>query len=126
MLKIERIQLHIPDLLGILNYQPMMETDEIKLVGAKASNLKYLISNPAKVERSIKQIVAEDFTVYDLELDFETETFSFYLESDGELTESEILPKVFQTFAIRYGPRKVGFFHYAKGRSEPTAILVKG
>ena len=103
MWKIERIQLHIPDLFGILNHQPMMETEEIKLVGAKASNLKYLISNPAKLEISIKQIVAEDFTVYDLELDFETETFSFYLESNGELTESEILPKVFQTFAIRYG-----------------------
>ncbi|MFJ8065539.1 hypothetical protein ACIQYS_12980 [Psychrobacillus sp. NPDC096426] len=117
--------MHIPDLLGIQNHQPTMEQEEIKLVGAKTSNLKYLISNPEKAETSIKQIVAEDFTVYDLELDFETETFSFYLESKGELTESEVLPQVLQTFAVRCGPRKVGFFSNSKGRNEPTAILVK-
>ncbi|TQR18131.1 hypothetical protein [Psychrobacillus soli] len=120
-----KIELHIPDLLNVQNDQPMMELERIKLVGAKTSDLKYFIRNPEKVETSIKQIVAEDFTIYDLELDFETETFSFYLEREGELTESEILQKVFQTFAVRYSPRKVGFFHYSKERNEPTALLVK-
>ncbi|MDI2587729.1 hypothetical protein OR571_11530 [Psychrobacillus sp. NEAU-3TGS] len=102
-----------------------MKSEKIKLVGAKASNLKYLSNSPSKVETCIKQIVAEDFTVYDLELDFETETFTFYLENDNDLNEPEILQKVFKTFAIRYGPTKVGFFSYAKGRNEPTALLEK-
>ena len=102
-----------------------MEPGKLKLVGAKANNLRYLNNDPSRVETSIKQIVAEDFTVYDLELDFETETFTFYLENDSKLNEPEILQKVFKTFAIRYGPSKVGFFSYAKGRNEPTALLVK-
>lgn len=84
-----------------------------------------MICNPDEAEKSIKQIVAEDFTVYDLELDFKAETFSFYLESNGRQNESEILQQVFQTFAVRCGPRKVGFFHYPNGRNEPTALLVK-
>ena len=111
--------------MGNPQYQPTMELEKIKLVGAKASNIKYLISDSEKVETSIKQIVAEDFTVYDLELDVETETFSFYLEYNGQRNEAEVLEQVFQAFAVRYGPRKVGFFYYPKGRSEPTAVLVK-
>lgn len=95
------------------------------MVGAKTSNLKYLICNPDEAEISIKQIVAEDFIVYDLELDFEAETFTFCLESNGKRNESEVLEQVFQTFAVRYGPRKVGFFHYPKGRNEPTSLVIK-
>lgn len=125
MCKIKKVQLQIPNLLGAPNQQLKTEQEEIKLVGAKTSNLKYLISHPHQSETRIKQIVAEDFTVYDLELDFEAETFSFYFESNGQRTEPEILQQVFQTFAVRYGTRKVGFFHYANGRNEPTNLLVK-
>ncbi|MFJ7970138.1 hypothetical protein [Psychrobacillus sp. NPDC096389] len=111
--------------MGLHNYQPTREQEKIQLVGAKTSNLKYMISDPDKVKTSIKQIVAEDFTVYNLEFDFEAGTFSFCLECNGLQNESEILQQVFQTFAVRCGPRKVGFFHYPKGRNESTSLVIK-
>ncbi|WP_144511980.1 hypothetical protein [Bacillus sp. FJAT-22090] len=121
----EKIQLYIPNLLDITNHQSRRNLEEIKLVGVKSNDIKYFIRNSGKVETRINQIVAEDFTVYDLQLDFESKTFTFYLENDGELSRSELLQKVFQTFAVRYNPRKVGFFLYSGGRNRPNPVLVK-
>ncbi len=122
---VEKIQLYIPNLLDITNHQSRRNLEEIKLVGVKSNDIKYFIRNSGKVETRINQIVAEDFTVYDLQLDFESKTFTFYLENDGELSRSELLQKVFQTFAVRYNPRKVGFFLYSGGRNRPNPVLVK-
>lgn len=125
MAVIEKIQLYIPDLLDVLNNQTKKSLKEIRLVGVKSRNIKYFIRYPQKIETRINQIVAEDFTVYDLRLDFETQTFSFYLKNNGELSQSEVLQKVFQSFAVRYSPSKVGFFTYSKGRNRPNSILVR-
>ena len=67
----------------------------------------------------IDQIVAEDFMVYDLKLDYEADLLSFYLEHEGELNQTKVIEKVFNTFIVEYNPKLFGFFTIAKGRNKP-------
>ncbi|WP_342600160.1 hypothetical protein MHB48_03425 [Psychrobacillus sp. FSL H8-0483] len=118
----EKIQFYIPSLLDSIDQQSKLGFDEVKVVGVKGSNIKYFIEYPKKQITCIDQIVAEDFALYDIKLDFHAKTISFYLKSETEYTQSEILQKVFQTFAVRYSPNKIGFFLYAEGKNRPNYV----
>lgn len=122
---VEKVMLYIPDLLEFLDPDSKVKLEEVKVVGVKTSDIKYFIGYSEKVVTSINQIVAEDFTVYDLQLDFHSKTLSFFLESEGEPSQSEILQRVFQTFAVRYSPWKVGFLLYSQGRNRPNYVKIK-
>lgn len=122
---VEKVLLFIPASLDHFDHLSKMKLEEVKIISVKTSDVKYFIHYPERIHTRINQIVAEDFTVYDLQLDFHSKTLSFYLESTGRPSQSEILQKVFQTFAVKYSQRKVGFFLYSKGRNRPNPVLVK-
>lgn len=118
----EKIQFYIPSLLDSIDQQSKIELDEVKVVGLKGSNINYFKEYPEKQITCIDQIVADDFALYDLKLDFHAKTISFYLKSETEYTNSEILQKVFQTFAVSYSPNKIGFFLFAEGKNRPNYV----
>lgn len=120
--KVDKIQFYIPSLLDFLDYHNHIWLEEAEIIGVKTSNIKYFIGYPTQETTRIEQIVADDFTIYDLHLNFQNKTLSFYLESEEILTKSIILQKVFQTFTVHYSPKKVGFFLYASGRNRPKSI----
>ncbi|MEK4484631.1 hypothetical protein MHH81_03435 [Psychrobacillus sp. FSL H8-0484] len=118
----EKIQFYIPNLLDSIDQHSKLGLDEVKVVGVKGSNIKYFKEYPKKQITCIDQIVAEDFALYDIKLDFHAKTISFYLKCETEYTQSEILQKVFQTFAVRYSSNKIGFFLYAEGKNRPNYV----
>ncbi|WP_391207546.1 hypothetical protein [Psychrobacillus sp. L4] len=124
MEEVDKIQFYIPSLLDFLDHHKNMWLEEIRIVGVKTRNVKYFIGHSNQQMTRIEKIVAEDFTIYDLELDFQKKTLSFYLDSVVMPSHSIILQKVFQTFLVRYSARKVGFFLYASGRNRPQTAKV--
>ncbi|MFB5086128.1 hypothetical protein PGC35_02725 [Psychrobacillus sp. PGGUH221] len=121
---VNKIQFYIPSLLDFLDHERQQWLEEVKIVGVKTSNIKYFIGYPTQETTRIEQIVADDFTIYDLHLNFKTKILSFYLESEDMPQESVILQKVFQTFAVRYNERKVGYLLYGSGRNRPQSAKV--
>lgn len=125
MRKVEKLQFYIPSLLDFLDDHTSRWLKEVKIVGVKDSNVKYFIGYPTFETTRIQQIVTEEFTIYDLHLDFQNHTLSFYLVSEKVPPLSCILQKVFQTFRVRNGSNKVGFFVYAAGGSRPRIKKVQ-
>ncbi|TQR21193.1 hypothetical protein [Psychrobacillus vulpis] len=125
MIIVDKIQFYIPSLLDIVDYNTILKLEEVSIVGVKTSNIKYFIGYPTQEATHINQIVAEDFTIHDLQLDFRSKTLSFYLESKGTLPKSVILQKVFQTFAVRYSPKEVAFLLYSSGKNRPQKIKIR-
>lgn len=123
--KVERLEFYIPSLLDFLDNRTSRWLEEVKIVGVKDSNVKYFIGYPTFETARIQQIVTEEFTIYDLHLDFHNHTLSFYLVSEKVPPLSSILQKVFQTFRVRNGKNKVGFFVYAAGGSRPRVRKVQ-
>ena len=122
---VDKIQFYIPSLLDFLDANTKIELDQAKIVGVKTSNVKYFIEYPKKIDPSMNQIVAEDFTLYDLQLDFQAKKLSFYIQSDRESSRHEILQQVFQSFVVKYSSKKMGFFLYVNGRNRPNFVRVK-
>ncbi|MFF2753444.1 hypothetical protein ACFVR1_06750 [Psychrobacillus sp. NPDC058041] len=122
--EVDKIEFYIPSLLDFLDHSKDKWLEEVRIVGVKTNNVKYFIGHNTKKMTRIEKIVAEDFTIYDLKLDFHNQTLSFYLDSVVMPSHSIILQKVFQTFAVRYNARKIGFFLYAPGRNRPQPVKV--
>ncbi|MEI4768873.1 hypothetical protein WAX74_04270 [Psychrobacillus sp. FJAT-51614] len=121
---VNKIQFYIPSLLDFLDHERPKWLEEVKIVGVKTRNIKYFIGYPTQETTRIEQIVAEDFTIYDLHLNFKTKILSFYLESEEIPPESVILQKVFQTFAVHFNERKVGYLLYGSGKNRPKPAKV--
>jgi hypothetical protein len=121
---VDIIQFYIPSLLDSLDQQSKKWLEEVKIVCVKTSNIKYFNGYPTQETTRIEQIVAEDFTIYDLHLNFRTKTLSFFLECEEIPSESVILQKVFQTFAVRYNASRIGFFLYASGKNGPQSVKI--
>ena len=116
MLAFEKIQIYIPSLHEFWDNASRRNREEIKIVGIKKKNIAYFSAYEENELTHIDQIVTDDFTVYDLQLDFETNVLSFYLEHEGEPNQAKILEQVFQTFFIEYNPKLFGFLTVAKRR----------
>ncbi len=122
MIAIERLQFYIPSLFEYQDKHSRKNEKEIKVVGVKKKYIAYFSGYREKEMTHIEQIVAEDFTVYDLQLDYKANLLSFYLEHEGELNQTKVLEKVFQTFIVEYNPKIFGYFTIAKGRNRPTTL----
>lgn len=123
MIVIEKIQFYIPSLLEFQNKHSRRTEEEIKVVGIKKKYIKYFSGYHDKEMTHIDQIVAEDFTIYDLQFDSNTKLLSFYLEYEREFNQSKVLEKVFQTFIVEYNPHSFGFFTIAKGKRRPRTLV---
>ena len=66
----------------------------------KKKYIEYFSGYSEKEMTHIDQIVAEDFSVYDLQLDYEANILSFYLEHEGELNQTKVLEKVFKRLSL--------------------------
>lgn len=116
---IKRIQLYIPSLFEFHDRHSRKREDEIKIVGLRKKSIVYFSGNHKKEQTHIDRIVAEDFTIYDLKLNYEDNILSFYLEHEVELNQMKILEKVFETFIVEYNSQSFGYFTMAKGRNRP-------
>ena len=114
--------MYIPRLFISQSNHGRRNKEEVKVVGVKRKYIAYFSGNREKELTHIDQIVAEDFIVYDLQLDYEANLLSFYLEHEGDLNRTKILQKVFETFFVEYNPRLFGYFTIAKGRNRPRTI----
>lgn len=123
MVAIERIQFYIPSLFEFQDNHSRRTEEEIKVVGVKKKYIKYFSGYHRKELTHIDQIVAEDFTVYDLQFDSNASLISFYLEHEGQFNQSKVLEKVFQTFIVEYNPHSFGYFTIAKGKYRPRTLL---
>jgi len=119
---VEKIQLYIPSFLTIQSNHVRRGEEEVKVVGVKKKYIEYFSGYSEKELPHIDQIVAEDFTVYDLKLDCKANLLSFYLEHEGELNQTKVLEKVFETFFVEYNPQLFGYFTVAKGRNRPRTL----
>lgn len=116
---VEKIQLFIPSFLTLLRNHARRNEGEVKVIGVKKKYIEYFSGYSESEMTQIEQIVAEDFMVYDLKLDYEADLLSFYLEHEGELNQTKVIEKVFNTFIVEYNPKLFGFFTIAKGRNKP-------
>ena len=116
------MQFHIPSLFEFHDRQTSKRENEIKVVGVKKKSIVYFSGNQEKEQTYIEQIVAEDFTIYDLKLNYEDNLISFYLEHNELLNLTKILEKVFESFIVEYSPHSFGYFTMAKGRNRPSTI----
>ncbi|QUG40525.1 hypothetical protein KD050_14630 [Psychrobacillus sp. INOP01] len=123
MIDIERIQFYIPSIFEFHDNHSRRKEEDIKVVGVKKKYVEYFSGYREKEMTHIDQIVAEDFTVYDLQLDCNANLLSFYLEHEGESNQSKVLEKVFQTFIVEYNPRSFGYFTIAKGKHRPRTLI---
>lgn len=122
MIAIERIQFYIPSLFEIKDKHLKKNEGEIKVVGVKKKYIEYFSGYREKEMTHIEKIVAEDFTVYDLQLDYNAKLISFYLEHEGELNKTKVLEKVFETFIVEYNSRIFGYFTIAKRKNRPRTL----
>lgn len=123
VITMKRVQVYIPSLFEFQNDRAKNEEDEIKVVGVKKKYIAYFSGYREKEMTYIDQIVAEDFIVYDLELDCKANLLTFYLEHDGELNQTKVLEKVFDSFFVEYNPRSFGYFTIAKRKQRPRTRL---
>ncbi|MFJ7825512.1 hypothetical protein [Psychrobacillus sp. NPDC096623] len=86
----------------------------------KKKSIVYFSGSREKEKTHINQIVAEDFTIYDLKLNYKDNLISFYLEHEVELNQMKILEKVFETFIVEYNPQSFGYLTMVKGRNRPS------
>ena len=114
---IEKIQLYIPSLLDLLE-ESHFPIEQVEIIGMKNPNIKFFIRHPIKETVLMKQIVTDEFALYDIHLDLPSKTLSFVLESDDTIMDSDILQKAFQTFAFKYNSQKFGFFMDYSGRDK--------
>ncbi len=121
---VEKIQFFIPYLVDSLDSEAL-EKESAKLIGRRMNYVKYFIEDPTLNLTHIPMIVTEDFTIYDLSIDFEQNTLSFYLEGGKELAKDEVLSKIFQLFLVKFSTKKIGFFTYSKGREGRKYKVVK-
>lgn len=119
---IKRMQFHIPSLFEFHDRHSSERENEIKVVGVKKKSIVYFSGKQEKEQTYIEQIVAEDFTIYDLKLNYEDNLISFYLEHKEQLNLTKILEKVFESFIVEYSPHSFGYFTMTKGRNRPSTI----
>ncbi|MEK3978726.1 hypothetical protein MKY37_06460 [Psychrobacillus sp. FSL K6-2836] len=123
MIVIERVQFNIPSLFEFQDNDSSRNEEDIKVIGVKKKYIEYFSGYRRKEMTHIEQIVAEDFTVYDLQLDCNANLLSFFLEHKGEYNQTKVLEKVFQTFIVEYNPHSFGFFTIAKGKNRPRSLV---
>lgn len=123
MVVVEKIQFYIPSLFEFQDNHSKKNEKEIKVVGVKKKYIEYFSGYREKEMTHIDQIVAEDFTVYDLQFDCNANLLSFYLDHEGEPNQTIVLEKVLQTFIVEYNPRLFGYFTIAKGKHRPRALV---
>lgn len=123
MIVIERVQFYIPSLFEFQDNDSSRNEEDIKVIGVKKKYIEYFSGYRRKEMTHIEQIVAEDFTVYDLQLDCNANLLSFFLEHKGEYNQTKVLEKVFQTFIVEYNPHSFGFFTIAKGKNRPRSLV---
>ena len=78
MIVIERVQFYIPSLFEFQDNDSSRNEEDIKVIGVKKKYIEYFSGYRRKEMTHIEQIVAEDFTVYDLQLDCNANLLSFF------------------------------------------------
>jgi len=123
VLVVDKIQFYIPALFEFTDNRKSMNKEEIKVVGVKTRNIKYFSGYCESDKTHIDQIVAEDFAIYDLQLDCKANLLSFYLQSKVKPNQTEVLEKVFQTFVVKYSSHTIGYLTISKGRHRPRSLV---
>ncbi len=118
------MRFYIPNLFDFLDLHKQIRLEEVKIIGTNTSNVKFFIRHPRKEMMHINQIVAEDFIMYNLKLNFHSNTLSFSVESNKKIANHILLQKVFQTFAIKYSAKRFGFLMYVQGRDRPRPAKI--
>ncbi|WP_427138200.1 hypothetical protein [Psychrobacillus psychrodurans] len=122
VIAIKRIQFYIPSLFEFQDNHSREKKGKIKVIGVKKKYIEYFSGYREKEMTHIDQIVAEDFTVYDLLLDCDANLLSFYLEHEEQSNQTKILEKVFQTFIFEYNEQSFGYFTIVKGKHRPRTL----
>lgn len=120
---IKRIQFYIPSLFEFQDNHSKGNKEKIRVIGIKKKYIEYFSGYREKEMTHIDQIVAEDFTVYDLLLDCDANLLSFYLEHEEQSNQTKVLEKVFQTFIFEYNEQSFGYFTIAKGKHRPRTLV---
>jgi hypothetical protein len=120
VIAIKRIQFYIPSLFEFQDNHSRGNKEKIRVVGVKKN---YISGYREKEMTHIDQIVAEDFTVYDLLLDCEANLLSFYLEHEEQSNQTKVLEKVFKTFIFEYNEKSFGYLTIAKGKHRPRTLV---
>ena len=123
VIAIKRIQFYIPSLFEFQDNHSRGNKGKIKVIGVKKKYIEYFSGYREKEMTHIDQIVAEDFTVYDLLLDCDANLLSFYLEHEEQSNQTKVLEKVFQTFIFEYNEQSFGYFTIAKGKNRPRTLV---